>query len=297
MKEVVARFKDVDWISVGWKALWVVLILLAIKVILRLVNSASCRFEKRLTDQVAESVDGFEQKKRAETLSGLLRQAAAVGIWVLGALVVLSQVGIEVGPLVASAGILGLAVGFGAQNLVRDVISGFFIIFEDQVRVGDIAVVNGTGGLVEKITLRTIILRDLAGVVHVFPNGTITTLSNMTSGWSAYVLEMGVAYKEDVDRVVALMKDVSAELRQDEYFGRLMIQDIEVFGLDKFAASALVIKARIKTQPIRQWEVGREYNRRLKRAFDAAGVEIPFPHQSLQFGEASKPLLVRIAQD
>ncbi len=179
---------------------------------------------------------------------------------------------------------------------MRDVISGFFLILENQVRIGDVAVVNGTGGLVEQINFRTIVLRDLEGVVHVFPNGTVATLANRTHGWSAYVLDVGVAYKEDVDRVMAVMRRVSEEMRSEEPFAALMLEDIEIFGVDDFADSAVVIKARLKTRPIKQWEVGREYRRRLKQAFDREGIEIPFPHRSLYFGEASKPIEVRLQE-
>ena len=205
----------------------------------------------------------------------------------------LGQIGLDVTPILAGAGIIGLAVGFGAQNLVRDIISGFFMILENQVRVGDVAIVNGTGGLIERITFRTIILRDLAGVVHVFPNGSISTLGNMTKEWSAYVMEIGVAYKEDTDRVVQIMKEVGEDLQGDPGFQSKIIEPIEIFGVDKFGESEVVMKARIKTQPMKQWEVGREYRRRLKKAFDAQGIEIPFPHRTLNMGEASNPFLIQ----
>ena len=201
------------------------------------------------------------------------------------------------GPHPGQCGVVGLAVGFGAQNLVRDVISGFFMILENQVRIGDVAVVNGTGGLVEQINFRTLVLRDLSGIVHIFPNGSITTLANLTKQWSAYVFDIGVAYKEDTDRVIAILKQVGAEMRADEYLGPLMIDDVEVFGVDGFADSAVMIKGRLRTQPIKQWEVGRQFLRRVKQAFDREGVEIPFPHRSLYFGEASKPILARLVEE
>ncbi len=172
--------------------------------------------------------------------------------------------------------------------MFRDVISGFSLILENQVRVGDVAIINGTGGLVEAVTFRTVILRDLSAVVHVFPNGSINTLSNMTKGWSAYVIDMGVAYKEDTDRVVEVMQHVADEMKTDPYYGASMLDTIEIFGVDDFADSAVVIKARLKTLPIKQWEVGREYRRRLKKAFDENGIEIPFPHLSVYMGEASR---------
>lgn len=244
----------------------------------------------------AEGEPLSESAKRAETLVRLIRQAAYLAIWLTMALVVLKELGVEIGPLLAGAGIFGLAVGFGAQNLVRDVISGFFLILENQVRVGDVAIINGTGGLVEKVNFRTLVLRDLAGVVHVFPNGTITTLSNMTQDWSAYVFNIGVAYKENTDRVVKVLEEVLGEMRSDPTYGAAILEEPEIFGVDKFGDSSVVIKGRIKTRPIRQWMVGREFLRRVKLAFDEQDIEIPFPHQTLYFGEASPPFDLRLLE-
>ncbi len=232
-------------------------------------------------------------EKRVKTLIGLLLTIGLTLVWVVAVVMGLDQIGLDITPIIASAGIVGLAVGFGAQNLVRDVINGFFIILENQVRIGDVAVVNGTGGLVEAISFRTITLRDQAGTVHIFPNGTVTTLSNMTKGWSAYVMNIGVAYKEDTDRVVEVMREVGKDLQQDEQFGIKILEPIEIMGVDAFEESEVVIKARIKTYPIEQWSVGREYRRRLKKAFDQKGIEIPFPHRTLYMGESSPPFLVK----
>jgi small conductance mechanosensitive channel len=237
-----------------------------------------------------------ESEKRVETLIRLIRQAALIVLWVTTILIILKEIGVDVGPILASAGIVGLAVGFGAQNLVRDFISGFFFILENQVRVGDVAIVNGTGGLVERVNFRTIVLRDLAGIVHIFPNGTVSTLSNLTNDWSAYVFDIGVAYKENTDKVIEVMDRIGSEMKQDEIIGPFMLEEPEIFGVDKFDNSAVVIKGRIKTKPIRQWQVGREYLRRIKLAFDNAGIEIPFPHQTLYFGEASKPIEVALLE-
>jgi small conductance mechanosensitive channel len=232
--------------------------------------------------------------KRAATLTGILRTIALSAIWAIIIIESLQLVGLDIAPILAGAGILGLAVGFGAQNLVRDLISGFFIILEDQIRLGDVAVINGTGGTVETITFRTITLRDFSGVVHIFPNGGITTLSNMSKDWSAFVLDMGVAYREDTDQVVAVMRAVGEELRRDPEFGALMIESIEVVGVENFADSAVTLRSRIKTKPAEQWKVGREYRRRLKKAFDAQGIEIPFPSRTLLMGETSPPLKVEV---
>jgi small conductance mechanosensitive channel len=246
-----------------------------------------------LANEPGEQVPGTA-KKRAATLTGILRTIASTVIWAIVVIEILHQVGLDIRPILAGAGILGLAVGFGAQNLIRDLISGFFIILEDQVRLGDVAVINGTGGLVESITFRIITLRDFSGVVHIFPNGTITTLSNMTMEWSGFVLDMGVAYKEDTDRVAEVMRQVGEDLRDDPAFSDKFVSPIEIIGVDNFADSAVVIRIRIKTKPLEQWNVGREYRRRLKRAFDAQGIEIPFPHRTLYMGEASRPFRVEV---
>lgn len=238
------------------------------------------RFAEELTEEAV---------KRAETLTRLIRQALLIGLWGIVVLVILKELGIEIGPILASAGVLGLAVGFGAQNLVRDVISGFFFILEDQVRVGDVAVVNGTGGLVEQINFRTIVIRDLEGVVHVFPNGTVNTLSNRTKTWSGYVFDLGVAYREDTDRVVQVIMQVGEELKRDEAYGPFMIEPLEIFGVEKLDDSAVIIRGRIKTKPLQQWSVGREFLRRIKYAFDAQGIEIPVPHRRVYLGDAVKP--------
>lgn len=240
-----------------------------------------------------EDKERIANEKRVKTLTGMLRTICLTLVWVVGIVMSLDQIGLDITPILAGAGIVGLAVGFGAQNLVRDVINGFFMILENQIRVGDVAVVNGTGGLVEAISFRTITLRDLSGTVHIFPNGTVTTLANMTKEWSAYVMDIGVAYKEDTDRVAEIMREVGEDLRQDPQIGKKMLGPIEILGVDAFGESEVVIKARIKTLPIEQWSVGREYRRRLKKAFDRENIEIPFPHRTLYMGEASPPWLVK----
>lgn len=287
----------IDWNAVLSSTLRVLLILTMLWVGLAVVKRVLKRLQAHLTQRGERSGEvSPEAVKRADTLVRLVRQGVVILAWVMTVLVILKEIGVEIAPLLASAGIVGLAVGFGAQNLVRDVISGFFMILENQVRVGDVAVINGTGGLVEQINFRTIVLRDVNGVVHIFPNGTITSLANMTTEWSAYVVDIGVAYKEDLDQVIAVMRRVGAEMREDEKFGPLIIADMEVFGVEKFTDSAVIIRGRLKTLPIRQWDVGREYLRRIKYAFDAEGIEIPFPHQSVYFGSTSKPFLAQLVQ-
>lgn len=234
-------------------------------------------------------------RSRVTTLTSVLRTLAVVALWSVVIVICLSQLGYDVRPILAGAGIVGLAVGFGAQHLVRDVIAGFFLVLEDQVRVGDVAVVNGTGGLVETVTFRTIVLRDLAGTVHIFPNGSVTTLANMTKDWSGYVVDVEVGYREDPDRIVALMRRVFEELRQHPAHGPLILEPIEIFGVDAFKDSTVVIKARLKTVPIQQWTVGREYRRRLLLAFAAEGVGVPAT-RVIQVGDAGKPFPVLMTQ-
>jgi moderate conductance mechanosensitive channel len=275
----------------------ILLVVIAGLVAMRILKFMLHRLEAVLikAKEPTETVPG-STRKRVATLAGILRTIGRFAVWSVVVLISLDQVGVNVAPLIAGAGIAGLAFGFGAQNLVKDVISGFFMILEDQVRVGDVAVINDVGGLVETITFRTIVLRDLAGVVHVFPNGSVNTLANMTKVWSAYVIDVGVAYKEDTDKVVEVMREVGEELRQDEKFGPNILEPIEIFGVDNFGESEVTIKARLKTLPIQQWTVGREYRRRLKKAFDVRGIEIPFPHRSFYMGEASKPFEILVRQ-
>lgn len=236
----------------------------------------------------------IEKEKRVTTLIGIMNGVIIVGLWAIFIMIFLKEIGINIAPILAGAGIIGLAVGFGAQELVRDGISGFFLLLENRVRTGDVAIVNGIGGLVEHINLRTITLRDLSGVVHTFQNGKIDTLANMTKDWSAMVFDIGVAYKENVDKVIEIIQEVGDKLQEDDEFKKNFIEPIEIFGLDKFGDSAVVIKARIKTSPSAQWMIGREFNKRLKVAFDAKGIEIPFPHRTIYWGDGISPLNLKM---
>jgi small conductance mechanosensitive channel len=266
---------------------------IATRIIMRVVPRIRMRLVERVTRGTGPDI---ELEKRAATMGGIFRRTAKAVIWLVAMVMILREAGFDIGPILAGAGIVGLAVGFGAQNLVRDVISGMFLLFENQVRVNDVAVINGTGGLVEELNLRTTVLRGLDGTLHVFPNGAITTLSNMTHGYSYYVFDIGVAYKEDTDRVVSVLKEIAGQMMKEDAYRPYILEPLDVFGVDKFADSAVIIKARIKTAPIQQWLVGREMNRRIKKKFDELGIEIPFPHRSLYFGEASKPFKMGIQE-
>jgi len=242
----------------------------------------------RLVDFLVRKKEDPEFQKRTQTLGSMVRYVATFAILLVAAMMVLREFGIDIGPILAAAGIVGLAVGFGAQSLVKDVISGFFMLLEDQIRVGDVVQIAGKGGLVEKIGLKTTILRDLAGNVHYVPNGHIDVVTNMTKDYSRYVFDIGVAYREDVDEVIEVIKEVDEGLRNDPDFKDDILEPIEVLGLDQFANSAVVIRARTTTKPIKQWRVGREFNRRLKKTFDERNIEIPFPHVTLYMGQGKQ---------
>ncbi len=285
------------WDTIVKTGLRISMLLVLAWIAMKLIQKVLQHLEKHLIKKSEdEGEPPSESEKRVETIVRLIKQACLIAVWLTFGLVIIREFGVDIGPIIASAGVVGLAIGFGAQNLVRDIISGFFIILENQIRVGDVAILNGTGGLVEKINFRTTVLRDLGGVVHIFPNGVITTLSNLTNGWSAYVFDIGVAYKENTDHVIEIMQAVGKTLQADEKFGKSMLEDLEVFGVDKFDDSSIVIKGRIKTKPIKQWEVGREFLRRVKYAFDENNIEIPFPHQSIYFGEKSKPFDLQLLE-
>ncbi|OGP64906.1 MAG: mechanosensitive ion channel protein MscS [Deltaproteobacteria bacterium RBG_13_53_10] len=242
----------------------------------------------RLISVVVRQKEDPEFQKRTQTLGSIIRYVLVIAILIVAAMTVLKELGVEIAPVLAAAGIVGLAVGFGAQSLVKDVISGFFILLEDQIRVGDVVQIAGKGGLVEKINLKTTILRDLAGNVHYVPNGHIDVVTNMTKDFSRYVFDIGVAYRENVDEVVEVIKEVDEELRNDPDYKDDILEPIEILGLDQFADSAVIIKARTTTVPIKQWRVGREFNRRLKKKFDERNIEIPFPHITLYMGQGKE---------
>ena len=242
----------------------------------------------RLGKLLSRKEAGIEYEKRAGTLSGVVHWVLRVVILAVATIMVLTELGVAIAPILTAAGVVGLAVGFGAQNLVADFITGFFMLLEDQVRVGDVVQIGDKGGLVERVTLRMVILRDLAGSVHFIRNGKIDVVTNMTKDYSNYVFDIGVAYREDVDEVIRVLKGIDEEMRQDADFKSDILAPLEVMGLDSFGDSAIIIKARTKTKPIQQWRIGREFNRRIKKKFDEVGIEIPFPHQTIYFGKDKK---------
>jgi moderate conductance mechanosensitive channel len=216
-----------------------------------------------------------ELEKQAATIAGVLKRTTTVLIYALATVMALRELGFDVAPLLAGAGVAGLAIGFGAQNLVRDVISGFFLLIENQIRVNDAVVINDTPGMVEAINLRTTVLRDGEGAVHVFPNGAIVKLANRTQGYSYYMFNLHLSYDDDPDRAIALLQETAAKLATEEPYRGYILAGLEVFGVDQLGETHVLVKSRIKTQPGKQWDVGREINRRMKLRLDEAGFSLP----------------------
>ncbi|MBN1476716.1 mechanosensitive ion channel family protein [Candidatus Sumerlaeota bacterium] len=265
--------------NVAQRLVTIAIIILVVMFIGRMVKHFSARLVAGSARR--EDISFTEREQRLQTLSGVISGAVSVLLFIVAIVLILQQLELPVGPLIAGAGIAGIAIGFGAQSLVRDFISGFFILFENQYRVGDIIRVGETGGLVERITLRATYLRDIGGVVHIIPNGEITRVSNMTFSWSRHVADIGVSYRSDPDQVIEVLRRVGREMLRDETWGQLLLEEPEVPGLREFADSALVFRVLLKTKPLKQWVVGYEYQRRIKYAFDAAGIEIPYPHRTV----------------
>src|SRR3989338_1275512 len=225
------------------------------------------------------------EKKRQETLITVFHQAIVIIVWLLAVLMILSEIGINTAPLIAGAGIIGLAFGFGGQYLIKDLISGFFIILENQYRVGDVACFGDTCGLVEKVTLPTTILLDLDGVVHHVPNGEIKTASNLSKYFARVNLNIGVSYNSDLEKVIKVVNNVGKELAKDKNWKEMIIKAPQFLRVDDFADSAIVIKILGETKPLKQWDVSGELRKRLKIAFDKNGIEIPFPQRVIHQAE------------
>ena len=254
---------------------------------------------KTLSAIIKKKLDSLENSKdeaqtqRIDTLFRILKNFISIAILIIVIMLVLSELGIEIGPLIAAAGVVGLAVGFGAQTLVKDIITGLFIILEGQITIGDIVEVAGHSGRVEAITIRTVRLRDVNGHLHVIPFSEVTTVKNITQDQDYHSFEIGVSYNEDVDHVIETIEKVGADLQKDKYFKSKINGEIEVFGLDKFEDSSIIIKGRIPTVHKQQWLIKREFNRRLKIAFDKSVIEIPFPQTTISYVENKKKKIVK----
>jgi small-conductance mechanosensitive channel len=255
------------------------LVLVAVFGLQLLIRFAAKRIVAFLTKSLADETKG-EREKRISTLVGVFHNTTIVVLYIGAVLMVLEVLEIPIGPLLGGVAVAGLAVAFAAQNLIKDYFYGFMILMENQYGVNDVVSIAGITGFVERITLRITVIRDF-NAVHFVPHGQITTVSNLTHKWSRAVFDIGVAYKEDVDRVMDVLMQLGRELRQDPKFAPLILADPEMLGVDAFGDSAVVIKFFIKTKPIKQWDVKRELLRRIKKKFDELGIEIPFPHRTV----------------
>jgi small-conductance mechanosensitive channel len=227
-----------------------------------------------------------DELRRIDTVGTAIRYFTTVVVSLVAGMLILNELGISIAPILATAGVAGVAIGFGAQSLIRDYFTGFFLLLEDQVREGDVVEIAGKSGLVEEVTLRYVRLRDMDGHVHYVPNGEIKLVTNRTRGYATPVVDVPVAYRESTDDVFAVMQEVAAGMRTDPVWKERIVQDLEIIGVDRWDDSAVVLRVRFKVvPPIEQWNVKREYLRRLKQAFDARGIEIPFPHRTVYAGQ------------
>lgn len=264
---------------------------MALILILALAGIEAAEFAvKQVFTRLALRAQEPRRASQIRTLSPVVGGVVRTALIIVAAMMLLSEVGVEVGPLLAGAGIVGLAVGFGAQTIVKDFLTGIFLIIEDVVSVGDIARIGDSGGLVEEMTIRTIKLRDFDGTLHVFPYSEAQVIHNLTKTFSYYVFNLSVSYSADIGKALELMKSVGDEMQRDPAYRDFILEPIEVVGVDGLGDSGVNLKARIKTQPIKQWTVGREYLQRIKLAFDENGIEIPFPHIKLVPPDAPIPV-------
>ena len=260
-----------DWAVAS--GLRIIVILLLSYLLVRVIAASSARLEAQVMS--GGGADRVEHVKRARTLGRLVRNALTALVLGVATLMILRELNVDIMPVLTGAGVVGLAVGFGAQTLVKDVISGFFLILDDNVRVGDVARINNTGGLVEAINLRTIVLRDHEGTVHVFPNGSITSLSNMTKDFAYAVVDVGFNYNEDTDRVVDTLREVGSAVAADPAFAPNVLAPVEIQAVESFASGQMTVRLRLKARPQTQWDIARELRRRIKDAFDARHIAFP----------------------
>ena len=265
------------WLEAALSLTNLALILLLAWVSLRVTHRLVAAFHQRLKDKTPSA----EEQRRIATLERVFGYVASVVIWVVTIMLVLSELGISIAPILATAGVAGLAVGFGAQSLVKDYFTGFVMLVENQIRVGDIVEIADKTGAVEELTLRYVRLRDYSGSVHFVPNGIITSVSNMSRDFAFAVVDVGVGYREELGAVFQVMKTTAEDLRADPAFSGRILDGLEIAGVDQWAESSVMIRARLKVVALEQWTIRREYLRRLKLAFDAHGIDIPYPHRTV----------------
>ena len=286
MQDLLAQFRELDE---GARAIAVQALRIAVILLLAWALQALAGRLIRLFREYMRKRSGGDELGRIETLARVFRNVAAAVIVLVAGMLVLDELGVSVAPILATAGVAGIAIGFGAQSLIKDYFNGIFILLDDQLRQGDVVEIAGKGGLVEEVTLRYVRLRDFEGHVHYVPNGEIKVVTNRTRGYAQALIEVGIAYREDPDEAFALMRQVATAMRAEPDWGRRIAADIEIVGVENWADSAVVLRARLKVvPPIEQWNVKREFLKRLKKACDEHGIEIPFPQLTVHAGEGWK---------
>lgn len=283
-----------DWLSqgIGQRVVGSLISISAALIITQLIWRVVSGSIRRYLERTDSDGNTIERSRRVRTLLPLLRLVVRVVLTVMVVLIVLSELGVNIAPLLAGAGVVGIAVGFGAQKLVQDVITGIFILIEDTISLGDVVRIGSLSGVVEGMSIRALKLRDASGNLHSIPFSSVDSVTNMSKDFAFAVFDVGVAYAEDVDRVIGVLEELGVDMKAESPWSEKITEPLEILGLDRFDASAVVIKARFKTQPLQQWSVMREFNRRIKKRFDADGIEIPFPQMTLHFGDAA---LARLA--
>ncbi|MFC1580341.1 mechanosensitive ion channel family protein [Thermodesulfobacteriota bacterium] len=274
-------------------------IIITAGVVLGIIETSQYMSEYLMKEKKKGKKKGGSQKTK--TLVPVINTAVKIAACFIGGIIILERLGVNTTPILAGAGIVGLAVGFGAQTLVKDIINGLFILFEESLRVGDYADLGKKAGIVEGIGLRTVKLRDVYGNVHVVPNSSIDAVTNMSKEFSRSVIDIGVAYREDLDEVIGILKEIGEEMRNDPEYQKNILEPMEVFGLQEFGDSAIIIRVRLTTKPLKQWGIKRAFNMRVKKKFDERGIEIPFPHRTIYMGEPKQghapAVNVRLSED
>lgn len=268
------------------KWVWMCINIAIFSILIKLANF----FIEKFINKIASYKEDAEYKKQLYTLKSIAKSVVSVILGIFAMMFVLNTLGVDIRPILTAAGVLGVAVGFGAKRFVEDIISGLSLILEGQIRVGDYVDISGHEGVVEKIDIRLAKLRDVHGRVHYIRNGMIDTIVNYTREFSYYVFDIGVAYKEDVAQVTKVLQELGEEFRNNSPLKPYILAPLEILGLNSFEDSAVVIRARFKTKPIKQWEVGRAFNQEIKRKFDEVGIEIPFPQCSVHMVEPPKDI-------
>ncbi|MBZ0264619.1 mechanosensitive ion channel family protein [bacterium] len=284
------------WIISMWpQILRILIIIIGLFVLGKIVKAIGTKIANKA------SLRSESARQQIETVKAVLFNALNVAIWALGLMLIMDELGIAIGPIIAAVGVLGLAVGFGAQSLVEDIITGFFILVEGQIRVGDVVEAGGKAGLVESISLRIVTLRDFSGNVHVIPHSEISVVTNMSKEFSRAVIHVGTAYREDAKQVMTVLMEEAQKLKADPAYSERIIEEPEVFGIDDFGDSDLKFRVRFHTKPLEQWAIARDFRIRIKERFDAENIEIPFPHSTIYFGEDkannAPPMYVNLTQN